>query len=331
MKFIAVGLLGFVVAAVNADSRVSVIELGRGGAVHHTTSKDPVTSARGVSSFWNALHGGKNRGRYLQHAGMAVVPDLFTQPDDGVVISLSSNNKIQLDSSMPTVANLRRSDGKHDGVVGHMDVYGLNTADDILKEFSKKVVGAAVDSVVEDADAATFFSVAKKHATEARDGHFLSCVKVHVDDNTAAATIDMQLGELLQTLERDAVQAGKTIVVHLITEEDPQEEDKKTGPSHRRLEDEDQEDNEDADDADENNGNNYNQYNGFYGVGYYNSYGEWVTPYKSMFQIQYFNVVLWTSIGLTIVLFYTISMMLNMPLMPDTLLFGESAKLVGED
>ena len=78
-----------------------------------------------------------------------------------------------------------------------------------------------------------------------------------------------------------------------------------------------------------------------------------------MFQIQYFNVVLWTSIGLTVILFFTVYLMLNMPLMvritaamaslvsccrtsslsftivsllqPDTLLFGESAKLVGDD
>jgi len=56
-----------------------------------------------------------------------------------------------------------------------------------------------------------------------------------------------------------------------------------------------------------------------------------VTPYKTMFQIQYFNVVLWTAIGLTITLISTIYLMLYMPLMPDTLLFGESAKVMGDD
>jgi len=50
-----------------------------------------------------------------------------------------------------------------------------------------------------------------------------------------------------------------------------------------------------------------------------------------MFQIQYFNVVLWTAIGLTITLISTIYLMLYMPLMPDTLLFGESAKVMGDD
>merc|ERR1712150_107932 len=96
--------------------------------------------------------------------------------------------------------------------------------------------------------------------------------------------------------------------------------------THRRLEDEKDGEGEEGEDGDNNNNNNNNaNYNGFYGVGYYNNYGEWVTPYKSMFQIQYFNVVLWTSIALTIVLFYSISLMVGMPLMPDTLLFGESA------
>jgi hypothetical protein len=70
--------------------------------------------------------------------------------------------------------------------------------------------------------------------------------------------------------------------------------------------------------------------NGYYGYGYYNTYGNYVTPYKTMFQIQYFNVVLWTSIALVVITFATVSMMINMPLEADTLLFGESAKMVGE-
>jgi hypothetical protein len=67
--------------------------------------------------------------------------------------------------------------------------------------------------------------------------------------------------------------------------------------------------------------------NAYYGYGYYNAYGEWVTPFKTMFQIQYFNVVLWTSVGLVVVLFFVIYLMIDMPLEADTLLFGESAKI----
>jgi hypothetical protein len=49
-----------------------------------------------------------------------------------------------------------------------------------------------------------------------------------------------------------------------------------------------------------------------------------------MFQIQYFNVVLWTSIGLVVLLLFVIWLVIDMPLEADTLLFGESAKMMGE-
>merc|ERR1712032_1091677 len=101
----------------------------------------------------------------------------------------------------------------------------------------------------------------------------------------------------------------------------------------RRLEDENQnnqeEENQDEN-ADDEAGGEQNGDSGYYAYGYRNAFGEWVTPYKTMFQIQYFNVVLWTAVGLTAVLFFSISLMMNMPLMADTLLFGESAKMMGE-
>merc|ERR1711915_809561 len=87
--------------------------------------------------------------------------------------------------------------------------------------------------------------------------------------------------------------------------------------TQRRLEGEEEDAEGDADAQADN--------NGYYGYGYYNAYGEWVTPYKTMFQIQYFNVVLWTSLGLVATLFFSIYLMIYMPLMADTLLFGESA------
>ena len=94
------------------------------------------------------------------------------------------------------------------------------------------------------------------------------------------------------------------------------------------MEEQNQEDAEDAENADAENANAENANdNGYYGYGYYNAYGEWVTPYKTMFQIQYFNVVLWTAVGLIIVLLFSVYLMMNMPLMADTLLFGESAKM----
>jgi hypothetical protein len=55
-----------------------------------------------------------------------------------------------------------------------------------------------------------------------------------------------------------------------------------------------------------------------------------VTPYKTMFQIQYFNVVLWTALGLVAVLLFAIYLTIYMPLEADTLLFGESAKMMSD-
>jgi hypothetical protein len=102
-----------------------------------------------------------------------------------------------------------------------------------------------------------------------------------------------------------------------------------SGEEEEDQEDENQ-DEEEGEEGDEDGNNNANGNNGYYGYGYYNAYGEWVTPYKTMFQIQYFNVVLWTSVALVLVLFFTVYLMINMPLMADTLLFGESAKMAGD-
>merc|ERR1712161_171963 len=159
---------------------------------------------------------------------------------------------------------------------------------------------------------------------------------MHIDVTTAnAVSIDSQIASLLNDYS-SSFDASKTVVLHLVVEEedgaarsrnlarrlDGQDQSEAENVPQRRLEQ------EDADEADANaqNGNN-----GYYGYGYYNAYGEWVTPYKSMFQIQYFNVVLWTSLGLVAVLFFSIYLMIYMPLMADTLLFGESAKVAYDD
>jgi hypothetical protein len=127
------------------------------------------------------------------------------------------------------------------------------------------------------------------------------------------ADVHAALAPGLRKLKEMAVSSGRTMVVHLVVEND---RPSRPNAASRRLQ--------------ENNGNNQaQQADGYYGYGYYKN-GVWVTPYKTMFQIQYFNVVTWTSIGLALVMCYTFYKMLYMPLEPDTLLFGESAKLVGE-
>lgn len=96
------------------------------------------------------------------------------------------------------------------------------------------------------------------------------------------------------------------------------------------LTDENENNNEEDGDEENANNNSNNAQNGYYGYGYYDNYGNYVTPYKTMFQIQYFNIVLWTSVSLVVLLFYVIYKMVDMPMEVDTLLFGESAKMMGD-
>jgi len=113
MKFLL--SLALALASADAATRVAVVELGSSGTVRRTTSVDEQTTVEGVASFWSALHG---YGRKLQHAGMTVVPDLFSRPQSGIVIGLTG---VDLDS-MPNLNDFMTHE-MH-GVVGHMEVRG---------------------------------------------------------------------------------------------------------------------------------------------------------------------------------------------------------------
>lgn len=140
------------------------------------------------------------------------------------------------------------------------------------------------------------------------------------------STVDTaQMDNFLNTCRRVAQEQETSIVVHVVVEGDEAPLRSRRLAEQRRLEDEQQQ-GEQA----ENNQDDKEQ-NGYYGYGYFNEFNEYVTPYKTMFQIHYFNVVTWTSIGLVVVMFYSIFLMAYMPLEADTLLFGESAKMVGDE
>jgi len=277
-----------------ANTLIAVINVGNGAAVRRTLSVKPETTVEGVASFWSALH---TASLELQEADMTVVPDLFRKASSGITIGLTGGEKGVDLEYLPIISSFVSEEGKN-GVVGHMKLEG-SRCENLLKKIDN----------VEVVDALSLLSSGVKHAAQ----FGLSGLKVMVDSDNASK-VDNQIAELIKTLEGEI--AADNLVIHLIVEDGEASTPRSIS---RRLE--------------ENEGGNANgnQNNGYYGYGYYNAYGEYVTPYKSMFQIQYFNVVLWTAIGLAIVLFYTIYIMINMPLMPDTLLFGESAKLVGED
>mmetsp|Transcript_2554 Transcript_2554/g.5756 ORF Transcript_2554/g.5756 Transcript_2554/m.5756 type:complete len:318 (-) Transcript_2554:63-1016(-) len=316
MKFVLAALVAMVLT-VDAATRVAVIELGASGTVRRTTtaSRNEETSVDGVASFWSALHG---YGRKLQHAGMPVVPDLFSRPESGVVVGLTGSG-VDLDH-MPTLDSLMKNveDQDDERVVGHMQVHGKQCKKMLnnVQESEDNASGSLKSAVETKVETSGFFGM-------------------HFDVTSAnAASIDDQIASLLKEFA-----SSKPIVLHLIVEEeegsarrrsltsrlDGEEQSGAQGATttQRRLEQ------EGGEGEGEDNGQNNN--NGYYGYGYYNVYGEWVTPYKTMFQIQYFNVVLWTSLGLFAVLFFSIYLMIYMPLMADTLLFGESARVAHDD
>jgi hypothetical protein len=299
-------LLAVAASSVNAATKIAVLELGKGGTVRRTTSKNPATSVEGVNSFWSAVH---SHGRSLQHAGMTVVPDLFNKAESGIVFGIEGSG-VDLEN-MPFINELLASDDAA-VAVGHMELAGSHCG----------ALMRNVNDVQDNVLPSMMVATAKKQAAE----QGLSGFKTHVDSENAAAVED-QFQTMLQELERQAIAAGTTVIVHFIVEENTASSERRR--LSRRLEDEAE------GEGDNNDGQNANgdgsDSSGYYGYGYYNSYGEWVTPYKTMFQIQYFNVVLWTAIGLTVTVFFTIYLMVNMPLEPDTLLFGESAKMVGEE
>lgn len=295
--------------AVEASARVAVLQFGKQAVIHRTTSETAETSQQGVTSFWQAVHNNRSRRQQVRMTDMTIVPDLFHSADSGIVIGLTSVNSNEIDfSQLATISQLVVE--KDERVVGTMDIEEGN-CEDLIKS-------------VKDVDVETTQSLAaalQKHAE--RTG--LSAIQAVVDNSNAKA-IDEEIRVALEAVQKYAEESGKSVVVHVVVDEPIDSYRQRVLLSRRRL----NQNNNVDDDVAANNGQQQ-QYSGYYGYGYYNAYGEWVTPYKTMFQIQYFNVVTWTAVGLVVGLLFTIYLMMYMPLEPDTLLFGESAKLVGEE
>ena len=138
----------------------------------------------------------------------------------------------------------------------------------------------------------------KANASMTTEGNKIEAVSVSIDEAKDAADVDAALSRMLKKIAKDAEASGSSIVVHLVLDENDVD-------VRRRLED----------------NNNY-----------YTDYSDIManSNYKSMFEIQYYNIMLWTALGLFGILLSANLMTMYMPLMPDTLLFGESAKMVAE-
>jgi hypothetical protein len=288
---------------------VAVMELGKGGVLHRTSSSSPTTSAGGIVSFWKSTHDADSKGntreyRTVQFPEMTVVPDIFSRADGGVVVGVTGA-AVDL-SLMPTLASLVEEDG---AALGHFHVEGKNGRK-LLKHVNAPLVNAQDFSRV---------AGSKFQAAVTKEGNLLESVLVHVDDKEEAAAVDASLARMLKSLDEEAKKLGSTIVVHLVL-------DNEDTTARRRLLTEERRKIEENNDQEEDENSDYT-----YTIpGYYDSSGNFITPFKTIFQIQYYNIVQWTAIGLFTILLAANYMTINMPLMPDTLLFGESAKMVAE-
>jgi len=121
------------------------------------------------------------------------------------------------------------------------------------------------------------------------DASGMEALSFVVDNIKSATEVDNQLKRMFSILKERSVTSQKTVLVHVVME----------GPVRRRLEGENNS-------ADQNN----------------QSSNE-----KTMYEIQTFNLYLWTSVGLVVLVFMVLSTFVDMPLFPDTLLHGEAAKI----
>lgn len=326
-------LIGFV----TADTNVSVIECGHSGTVRSAIGgRNGLGSTVGdVGSFWSNLHNFQQsrrdgrKSRREHRAGFSLVADHFNKPAGGLAVSLVGE-AVDMNMFPQLSAYLKSSES----VVGSFNMAGSQSG------LLETIVGGETNILKVNEAVGVIRS--KVDEFRKRGDNMIESVEINVDNTDSAAEIDGELSALLGSLSEED---GKTVVLHLIVDEtaksrrrlaerrledeqnEDQEEDKDEEEEDKDDENEDEENNNDADD-----GNGYvsKSSSSFYGYGYYDDNGDWQTNYRTIFQIQYYQTCLWTSIGLFAVTFAAINFMINMPLLPDTLLFGESAKMVGE-
>jgi len=325
-----ISLLFTATTVVAKTTTLAVFELGKSGVVRRTTSSSSLVSTTAATSFWNKLHDNTKRRRLAcQHPGMTMVPDMFSKPQGGLVVGLAGNG-VDL-ASMPTLSSLLGNGSEADkaGYVGRLDIPGSQ---------SQVLVEKASEAATSVSDFSTYASImSEKVKSVTQDStNNLESVLFQVNSEEVAGKTDTIIADALKNLV-NSIEEGSTVVLHLVVEEEDGARRRllmesgimNGGKEVKQFEAKQSEQRQLAGDDADDDAAEEEQNDGFYGYGYYNDYGEWVTNYRTMFQIQYFNVVLGTCIGLTVILFVAISMMINMPLMSDTLLFGESAKMMG--
>ena len=293
------------------------------------------------------MHPSKN-GKYSSHgyAGMSVVPDLFTKADVGVIVGLGGNVADYLES-MPTAMALLSAgaaDGGNGNTIGQIKISG-HVANTLIKGVSSPK--AKSDAVVTDRD--DFGRRLSSTSTADEAGSLFDAVSLQVLDGSDAKEADEQLRRLIQRLQDESAASDKTVVVHLVVETivpesvvsanrrrlNEDEEGGEEGEQNNSQDQDNQDEQNNSQDQDnnennnnQNNNNGQNQYQNGENYGYSSS--SYSYNYKTMYEIQTFNVITWTAVGLVVIVFMVMGAFIGMPLYPDTLLFGFSSK-IGSD
>jgi len=315
MKFITslISITAFASSALaTKQTTVTILEFGKGGTIHTSTNTiqnaaaSITTTPAAMTSFWKAMHPTKD-GKYSSHgyAGMSVVPDLFTKADLGVIVGLGGNVAGHLsEKNMPTAMSLL-----NDGGVGQVKISG-HVANTLVQGMSNtKKSAAAAAAVVTDKD--DFGRRLSTSTTANEAGSSLDAMSLQISNDIDAKEADDQLRQLIQRLKDEADAIGKTVVVHLVVETIVPDSVVAASSSRRRLDEEGDQNNNQEGDENQDGENGYTTYA-------YN--------YRTMYQIQTFNVITWTAVGLVVVVFMVMGSFIGMPLYPDTLLFGFSSK-----
>lgn len=286
---LSLGLAALAASATHAsaDTTVTVLEFGPGGAVHGAASSSSESSAAAVSSLWNALHRPSKRGTSPSiYSGLPVAPDLFTRADAGIVIGINVSGESL--KAMPQASSLLEPGAAN--VVGQIRVPAGGVRKHLIASATtedKKTISA------NDVERRLHLTMEAAVRGDTEGG--MEVLSLDAEDVETAVVVDTSIGNILKTLKSKASAAGKTVVVHVVIEEE----------GRRRLAEEDRD------------GQNQNENSGIYE--------------KTMYEIQTFNLYLWTAVGLVVLVSSVIGALINMPQMPDTLLFAETAKMAGSD
>lgn len=287
----SLGLAALVATApsVLGDTTVAILEFGPGGSVHRTTSSSSVTEANPAAV--SSLWNVLHRPSSKHTWDRRAGMSIV--PDLFTAADAGIVIGIQGEGlkSMPAIMALLDAEEITDNVVGHLHVPGRAGAD-LMKRAAASSKG--VELISNEVMGTRLQSTAETAARGASEG--IETLSLAVDNAAAAEVADEQLGRMLTTLKEQALANGKTVVLHLVVEDS----------TRRRLEGED---NEEGENEENNNAYAWNE--------------------RTIYEIQTFNLFLWTSVGLFVILAMTMSAFVAMPLMPDTLLFGECK--MGED